>query len=205
MPVLVKAGKYKLAGAVTLYVTPYPGGMSYQLIDVERRLCYCAIIREGRVHSSSITDDNLDDPRIMRKRTEKVLMGKHLLVDEISDGSLPPTGITLIGQYPEDEQPPLSLRVLGGYRRGKQIVVIYRRSYKEQNTYCDDLGVLNPSRSVRLGLEDDAERCLSKSDWGKFRALSEGAKFRIGGVTWEKMGVEELRKLIEKKKFVIDE
>ena len=87
----------------------------------------------------------------------------------------------------------LELEVVGGYRHGAKVMVVYRHG----GTATGGRFVfrLRHARGVQLWEGDESHHLLA-ADIARFDALAPGSKFVLGRIPWTKMSESDLRRVL---------
>ena len=106
-------------------------------------------------------------------------------------------GLGLTIRVAVEQKKLLEAEVVGGYRYGSQIYVIYRTRGNATGRFV--LRVRH-ARGVQLW-EQDRKYHVEATDLAQFDDLPVGATFKISGVNWIKMSAQELRRLVGRQLF----
>jgi hypothetical protein len=116
-----------------------------------------------------------------------------------STPDLPVTGLKLRVSFRDRSLRPLLMDVIGGYKIGRVVMVMYR---------CHDLGEkaegvarLGPGFTIRFK-PASRSKCLPRASWHDFHRLRHGSSVRVGQFTGTKMTLDQLKGLIHRKSFV---
>jgi hypothetical protein len=197
------------------------GHCSYPLtIRVVGRVMTTQQLATELQRTAAIVDDNeLGEDAAERERvakrhllTNRAKMISHLLTngdnwfDQRSKQvvlltTLKPTGVKLNVRYPTRTVPHDHLDVLGGYRDGNQVMLLYRFT-RLKFTPFDSFAMLLAGQKVSLGGSKRRGDHILPSDWSRFDALRAGTRFRCGSRWWRKLSRPALHDLLDGKRFL---
>jgi hypothetical protein len=92
------------------------------------------------------------------------------------------------------------LMAIGGYRRGVVTMILIRHVPTGLDEVRDGIAQIMVDGQIKVGDYDD-NLYLTDECWDTFDDLDEGDKFRLGGETWTKMHLSEVRNVVGGKNF----
>ncbi len=127
------------------------------------------------------------------------IIGETAWVGKMLTTDLPPTDLTVDLRLAPKRY--LTVQLLGGYRRGKIRMILFRRKPRQQHgedgQAYDGVFRLNESDAASLPDPSD-ENFMPLDEWPRFHNMSADAQFRLGRRTWKKMSLPALEQAVER-------
>lgn len=193
----VRTGTYALSDSIHFEITGNASGTSIVLRDFDRAMSYMIDLRDGQVNFGDVHPITFKgtkgpaEPSTVSGRLNSELLPKRYL---------PETGIEFSVNFPDTPLPQRRLRVLGGYKSGTDVRVVYREV--AAGIFFDRIARFPASRVGEIVLNmKNGPTCLLAADLERFEHLSDGAAFKVGRRRWTKLSTAEMKGLVGDKVF----